>query len=74
MIITILNTWYIKRVPLDTYRRQGRNTPGVRIMRLDSDDRAVAVARIGGLRDYEGEGPDAGGEEYAVFFRSITTR
>jgi DNA gyrase subunit A len=51
------------RIPVRDIRMQGRNTQGVRIMRLDPDDRAVAVARIGKLREGNEEGPDAGGEE-----------
>jgi len=41
------------RIPVHTIRMQGRNTQGVRIMRLDDGDRAVAVARIGGC-DWRG--------------------
>ena len=39
----------IIRIPVRDIRMQGRNTQGVRIMRLDSGDRAVAVARVGRL-------------------------
>ncbi len=39
------------RIPVRDIRMQGRNTQGVRIMRLDSGDRAVAVARVGRLQE-----------------------
>ncbi|MEA1895357.1 MAG: DNA gyrase subunit A [Euryarchaeota archaeon] len=41
----------IIRIPVRDIRMQGRNTQGVRIMRLDPGDRAVAVARVGRLTD-----------------------
>ncbi len=41
----------IIRIPVRDIRMQGRNTQGVRIMRLDPGDRAVAVARVGRLSD-----------------------
>ena len=49
------------RIPVHTIRMQGRNTQGVRIMRLDKGDRAVAVARIGKLREGE-ESEDLAGD------------
>jgi DNA gyrase subunit A len=41
----------IIRIPVRDIRMQGRNTQGVRIMRLAPDDRAVAVARVGRLSE-----------------------
>jgi len=43
------------RIPVHTIRMQGRNTQGVRIMRLDKGDRAVAVARVGRLTENDME-------------------
>jgi len=34
------------RVPVRDIRRQGRNTMGVRIMRLNEGDRVVSVAKV----------------------------
>ncbi len=48
------------RIPVHTIRMQGRNTQGVRIMRLDKGDRAVAVARIGKLREGDAAGDEGG--------------
>jgi len=45
----------IIRIPVRGIRMQGRNTQGVRIMRLDSGDRAVAVARVGRLSENDME-------------------
>jgi len=45
----------IIRIPVRDIRMQGRNTQGVRIMRLDPGDRAVAVARVGRLTDNDME-------------------
>jgi DNA gyrase subunit A len=45
----------IIRIPVRDIRMQGRNTQGVRIMRLDPDDRAVAVARVGRLSENDME-------------------
>ncbi len=41
----------IIRIPVRDIRMQGRNTQGVRIMRLGPGDRAVAVARVGRLSE-----------------------
>ncbi|MBA1343666.1 MAG: DNA gyrase subunit A [ANME-2 cluster archaeon] len=45
----------IIRIPVRGIRMQGRNTQGVRIMRLGPDDRAVAVARVGRLSENDME-------------------
>ena len=45
----------IIRIPVRDIRMQGRNTQGVRIMRLGPGDRAVAVARVGRLSENDME-------------------
>jgi len=50
------------RIPVCDILVQGRNTQDVGIMRLDKGDRAVAVARIGKLREGDVVGVDEGGE------------
>ena len=37
MVVTISNQGYAKRIPLDTYRAQGRGGKGVQGIKLDDD-------------------------------------
>ena len=57
LIVTSQNGNVI-RIPVHTIRMHGRNTQGVRIVRLDKGDRAVAVAKIGKLREGDVVGAD----------------
>ncbi len=38
MVVTISNTGYIKRIPLDTYRQQGRGGKGITAMQTKDED------------------------------------
>jgi len=53
----------IVRTRVSEIRSTGRSAQGVRVIRLDDDDRAIAAARVEGLTDSEGEETDEGGEE-----------
>ncbi len=44
------------RTPVEGISVQGRNTQGVRLIRLHDDDRLVGLARIVSLPGYEGDG------------------
>jgi len=52
------------RMPVNDISSQGRNTQGVRVMRLDPDDKVVALAHIKtrdeNEKDGEDDGPDQG--------------
>jgi DNA gyrase subunit A len=52
----------VVRIPVESIRIQGRNTMGVRIMRLNEEDKVVSVAKVMEQDEEEGECP-AGEQE-----------
>ena len=63
MLITSAGT--LVRTPVDEISVMGRNTQGVRLIRLDDEDRLVGIERIEALRGEE-DGSDEGGDEAAA--------
>ena len=64
-IMLISSSGTLVRTPVSDVSVQGRNTQGVRLIRLDEGDRLVGLECIvsdGGEDDGEGEGTDEGGE------------
>jgi DNA gyrase subunit A len=61
-IMLISSTGTLVRTPVDEISVQGRNTQGVRLIRLAEGERLVGIERIEGLDN--GEPGDEGGAEY----------
>jgi DNA gyrase subunit A len=55
-VMLISSSGTLVRTPVEGISVQGRNTQGVRLIRLHDDDRLVGLARIVSLPGYEGNG------------------
>ena len=58
-IMLITDTGRVIKTRVDDIRVVGRNTKGVRLMRIDDDERIVSIARV----VEQDEDDEAGGEE-----------
>ena len=54
-VMLISSSGTLVRTPIEGISVQGRNTQGVRLIRLHDDDRLVGLARIVSLPGYDGE-------------------
>jgi DNA gyrase subunit A len=63
-IMLISSSGTLVRTPVEGISVQGRNTQGVRLIRLSDQDRLVGLARIVSLPGYEddGNGDEDGGD------------
>jgi len=62
-VMLISSSGTLVRTPVEGISVQGRNTQGVRLIRLHDDDRLVGLARIVSLPGYDGDGDGDGDAE-----------